>query len=111
MSTLYEMLLVMNSRSRRSVQGPPVASKQERMLIEILNDNIEKELETSHVAQIAGLKRDTTLKILERLEKSYDITSRVCTSIVARERPGKHSRTKVRKWTCHSTIVPRKEMK
>lgn len=111
MSTLYEMLLLMNRRRRKSVQGQPVASKQERAVIEVMNANIGREMETAAISKAVGLNRDTVLKVLARLSSSYDITSRITTPAIEDHRPGKHEKTKVKKWTCHSIIVPRREMK
>lgn len=103
MTSLYEMLLTMNNKSRKVVQRQPIASVQERLIIGVLNENLGVELETKQVGQLCGLKRDTTLKILERLQMFYDISSRLT------YKPS--SKTQVRRWTCHSKIVPRKEMK
>lgn len=106
--SLYEMLLVMNQKRRRSVQGQPIASKQERQVIEVLNMNLGYEMETVEIAKLAGLTRDSALKILDRLEKTYDIKSRITSPAIDEYKPGKHEKTKVRKWTCYSLIVPRR---
>lgn len=101
------MLEEMNQPKRRIWQPPPRASKEERWLIKVLNEHIGEELETARIGQLCNLKRDTALKILERLGKSHDLTSRMGGS--DERKPGKHGKTRVRIWTCHSRIVPRME--
>ena len=94
--SLLDLLSCMKPRRKRlPPKRPP--SPQALAVVEILNVNNGCEMETVEIARLAQLKRDSVLTIMERLSKTYKISSRITTS--SERRRGKHSKTKVKKWT------------
>lgn len=94
--SLLDLLSCMKPKPKPAVPKRP-PSKQALAVVEILNINKGCEMETVEIARLAQLKRDSVLNIMERLSKTHKISSRISTS--SERRKGKHSKTKVKKWT------------
>lgn len=100
--SLYDLLAGMQKPAKKPVTCKRAPTKQTLAVVEILNINKGCEMETVEIARLAGLTRDTVISIMERLMERFKISTRVTTS--SERRRGKHSKTKVRKWTSHAII-------
>lgn len=106
--SLYDLLLTLNNQNRAFVISQrQLKSPHQQAVIQTLNDYIGKELETSEIARLSGTQRETTLKILERLKRDFNISSRRSNSKEQGKKIGVNSKTIVKKWVNHSRIVMR----
>lgn len=106
--SLYDLLLTLNNQNKAPViSGRQLASPHQRAVIQTLNDHIGKELETAEIAKLSGLQRETTLKILERLKRDFNISSKLSNSLNKENKIGINAKTIVKKWINHSRIVMR----